>query len=259
MNVYTLLVAGNYIYAGTDNGVYRRALADIDTSASVISLTADTIVFSFENNKISDTITIRNNGKTTLVIDSITSTDSAITISDPTTLAPGDSINVVVSVKTESPRSRTAYMLIVTNDPLHPVDSVEIIIQGTSAVTEPGTVANAPLLQNYPNPFDAATTIRYTGARKRLCFIEDLRCVGHGGRDASKRRTGGGRTPGGVQYRRLAQRNVFLQAYGGEHHAHGNDDGDSVKRRIAIGMHDDVRGDFTCTSLHAFGSSRQAY
>ena len=155
------IVAGSSFVPGYASGYVWAQ--DTTRIVPVVSVAVDSIlvVVPASGDVSSDTINIKNTGGSTLTIDSVTTTDSAITVTYPVSIAAGDSSTIVVTLADSSHHGGTAYLLLWTNDPTHPVDTIKIIIRGPSAIAGENAPDAFRLFRNFPNPFGSATMIPY--------------------------------------------------------------------------------------------------
>ena len=149
--------------------------------APAIAVSTDTIFVNLSTHPSSfaDTLTITNNGNATLVIGSIASTNSAITTGKADSVAAGKSLQCIVSFNPAKLAAGTAFLVIKTNDPVHPTDSVVIIIQGKTAVQETPARDSYSLPQNFPNPFSGITTIEYSLPQESRVTLKVFNALGN--------------------------------------------------------------------------------
>ncbi len=165
VSINTFAVSGANLYAGATNGyVWRSPLSDFIVKTPVFSSTADSIVINLASNPktYTDTITIKNIGNATLIIDTVVSTNTAITTSKPDSILPGNTQQVIISANVATLKTGTSYIIVSTNAPAKPIDTIRVVVHGSTAVHELNATASEWLAQNYPNPFGTTTTIDFS-------------------------------------------------------------------------------------------------
>ncbi len=159
----SLLQKGSaFLVISTNNPLTAFDTVPIFINAPVATLPVDTIVISSNTGTVTDTITISNTGNATLIIDSVVSTDSTISITSPDSVAAGDSVQIIITVTDTMQSGGNTIILITTNQPMNPVDTIKVITKEVLSVAEPEIPLSFGLSQNYPNPFNAATAISFS-------------------------------------------------------------------------------------------------
>jgi len=177
-SVYSFSNINNSIYAGTDSGVWRRPIADLASPkfAPVISTNRDTLIFNVSHSAslYYDTVTITNSGNAALHIDSVNINDKAFIIASniPTSLDSGQSTQIILRLTYLGQNDTTVPLIITTNDPAHPLDTVYLKISSNTSVSETATPEKFSL-GTYPNPFSATTTIAVEGENVSLLKVYD--------------------------------------------------------------------------------------
>ena len=136
--VISLAVCGDYLFADTYSyetyPMYRRPLSEI-LPHPLIQITNDSITFTAtmgSNQTYFDTISISNAGTGALTLASYTSSYAPVTITDlstPATILPGANGGLIVQLDYQSQPSAHSYLMISTNDPKHPVDTIFVTVR----------------------------------------------------------------------------------------------------------------------------------
>jgi hypothetical protein len=136
-------------------------------AAPDIELSADTLNFDSVLVNFADTLELQvtNMGTDTLVVSNI-KTDNADFTTDTTSfsLLPFEDQTVLVMFSPCTPGIITGNLIVFSNDPDEPEDSVALIGTGMVGITEGKTTLplSFSLKQNKPNPFSKQTAIHYT-------------------------------------------------------------------------------------------------
>ena len=187
-NVYALAVMNTDLYAGGDfTSAGRKPSAYIArwfgrTTTAMLQLSAKNI--DFGNLKLGfskdTTVTVTNTGTDTLKVTSITSTRTYFTVR-PTvlTIPPGESKPDTIRFTPDSIGVRSALILL-TSNALTGTDTITVSGNATSTgVASFGSEIpkSYVLFQNFPNPFNPSTTIRFgvpLRSRVRLTIFDIL-------------------------------------------------------------------------------------
>ncbi len=211
----TLAISNGYLFAGTNDGVWKRPLAEM--------IPEELYPSSFQF----DTILIGGCRTDTLIFTNITNTPDTLqdmyifgkyakdySVAEITLkiLPPGKSENIILTFcpTVQDSENSTAGLVIGTGD------TVDIPIYG--AGKQPNTViepipATSNIIQSYPNPFGASTTITYSLPQESPVVLsifnslgEQVATIVNGEQSAGIHRVdfSGGELPNGVYYYRLS-------------------------------------------------------
>ncbi len=127
-----------------------------------------------------DSLQVQNHGSASLVIDSITSTNSLFAVS-PTSgiISPDSSASFYIQLAAAVPGPQEGSIIFYHNAATSP-DSVVVKAEVlTGMVQDAGiNIADYVLYQNYPNPFNASTNIKFRNPKKEFVTLKIFNILG---------------------------------------------------------------------------------
>ena len=137
-------------------------ISKISPAYPMILLGAESLIYYVANgiDTYSDSLSIANNGLFPLIINRVLLPDSNFIAKYSDTIAACGSIDMALQFTYNGQSDTTENLIIASNDPAHPFDTVRVIISSNTTVAE-SALSPAFGLRAYPNPFLAATQFTY--------------------------------------------------------------------------------------------------